>query len=87
VQDENQPVSNANRFRQMADRIELNKDSGFGGACVIIPPSGAGDPIEILLLDHSADIAQFYSTVATRIQRVVDETSTQNQIATGFGRR
>ncbi|MFZ3215648.1 MAG: hypothetical protein WA192_06275 [Candidatus Acidiferrales bacterium] len=87
MSDETQPVSNADRFRLMADRIELNKDSGFGGACVIIPPSGAGDPIEILLLDHSADIAQFYSTVSTRIQRVVGEIEQQNQIATGFGRR
>lgn len=85
--DENESISNAERFRQMATRIELNKDSGFGGACVIIAPGNTGEAIEILLLDHSADIAQFYSTVSTRIQRVVDEISNQNQLAGTFGRR
>lgn len=87
MSDEIQPVSNADRFRLMADRIELNKESGFGGACVIIPPVGAGEPIEILMLDNSADLAQFFSTVATRVARAVDEASAKNQIAQGFGRR
>jgi hypothetical protein len=87
VQDENEPISNAERFRKMADRIELNKESGFGGACVIIPPQGAGEPIEILMLDNSADLAQFFSTVATRVQRAVDEAGNAQQLAMGFGRR
>ncbi len=87
MQDENQPVSNADRFRRMAERIDHNKDAGFGGACVIIPPSGAGEPIEILMLDNSADLAQFFSTVATRVQRAVDEASNNSALAAGFGRR
>ena len=87
MSDEPQIPTNAERFRKMADRIELNKESGFGGACVIIPPQGAGDPIEILMLDNSADLAQFFSTVATRVQRAVDEASNNAALATGFGRR
>lgn len=79
--------TNAERFRKMADRIDLNNESGFGGACVIIPPFGHGEPIEILMLDNSADLAQFFSTVATRVQRAVDEASNNAALATGFGRR
>ena len=87
MSDEPQIPTNAERFRKMADRIELNKESGFGGACVISPPQGAGDPIEILMLDNSADLAQFFSTVATRVQRAVDEASNNSALASGFGRR
>ena len=87
MSDEPQIPSNADRFRKMADRIDHNKDAGFGGACVIVPPTGAGDPIEILMLDNSADLAQFFSTVATRVQRAVDEAGNNAALAQGFGRR
>ena len=87
MNDETQLPSNSEPFRKMADRIEHNLESGFGGACVIIPPTGAGEPIEILMLDNSADLAQFFSTVATRVQRAVDEASNNAALATGFGRR
>ena len=87
MSDEPEVPTNAERFRKMAERIDHNKDAGFGGACVIIPPSGAGDPIEILMLDNSADLAQFFSTVATRVQRAVDEASNNSALASGFGRR
>jgi len=47
MNDETQSPSNADYFRKMADRIDHNKDAGFGGACVFIPPQGMGEPIEI----------------------------------------
>jgi hypothetical protein len=73
MNDEPQIPSNSERFRKMADRIEHNADAGFGGACVFVPPSGGGEPIEILMIDNGANPAQFYSTVATRIQLTLDQ--------------
>ena len=88
--DETQTTSNSDRFRKMADRIDLNKDDGFGGACVIVPPNGTGaNPIEILIVLPAGgvgDLVQFFSMVSSRVQREVDEASTANQIAQGFGR-
>ena len=54
-------------FKEMAQAIEHNRNQGFGGAVVIVPPTGGGDNIELLILDSKADIAQFWSTIKTRI--------------------
>jgi hypothetical protein len=87
MSDETQTPSNADYFRKMADRIDHNKDAGFGGACVFIPPQGMGEPIEILILDTGSEAAQFYSTVATRLQITLDKLQSQNQVAGTYGRR
>ena len=87
MSDETQLPSNAERFRKMAERIDHNKDAGFGGACVFIPPQGMGDPIEVLILDNAGDPAQFYSTVATRLQIALDKMRDQNQMGQSFSRR
>jgi len=87
MNDETQPPSNADYFRKMADRIDHNKDAGFGGACVFIPPQGMGEPIEILILDTGSEAAQFYSTVATRLQIALEKLQSQNQMAGTYGRR
>ena len=87
MNDETQLPTNADRFRKMAERIDHNNDAGFGGACVFIPPQGMGDPIEVLILDNAGDPAQFYSTVATRLQIALDKLQGQNQAAQAFGRR
>jgi hypothetical protein len=52
-------------FRAMAERIEHNAADTFGGACVIVPPEG--EPIELLVLDPTADSAQFIGAVQTRL--------------------
>jgi hypothetical protein len=66
------------RFIAMSERI-LRNDYGakFGGACVIVPPEGGGDPIEFLVLDEAADPAQFWSTIMSRIQIVVQKLDSQ----------
>jgi hypothetical protein len=87
MNDETQLPSNSERFRKMAERIDHNKDAGFGGACVFVPPQGMGDPIEILILDTGSEAAQFYSTVATRLQIALDKLTNQNQAAGVYGRR
>jgi hypothetical protein len=89
MNDETQ-LSNSDRFRKMAERIDLNKDDGFGGSCVIVPPTGAGsNPIEILIVLPAGgvgDLVQFFSMVSSRIQREVDEASNQVAMQQGFGR-
>lgn len=71
----------AERFRAMADRIERNP-SEFGGACVIIPPTGDG--IEFLLIDVKGDMAQFYSAIQTKIQIALKELEDQQRRLQGF---
>lgn len=75
------------RFRAMADALEKNADGSFGGAFVIIPPEGGGDPIETLILDSKQDLAQFWNAVITKCQIMLasaEQTSRQNAT---FGRR
>lgn len=89
MSDETQP-SNADRFRKMAERIDNNREDGFGGACVIMPPAGGGDPIEILIVvppGGFSDLVQFYSMVSSRIQRSLDEVNATVAMQQGFGRR
>ncbi len=77
----------AKRFHAMADNIDHNGGSNFGGACVIIPPENGGEPIELLILDLKADPAQFWATIKTRIEiklAELDELRRNNQ---AFGRR
>lgn len=59
----------------------------FAGACVIVPPAGGGETVEVLLLDEKADPAQFWATVMTRIQMRLKDLETVQQVAQGFGRR
>ena len=72
-------------FDKMAERIRHNKDATFGGACVIIPPTG-GASIEVLMLDSASDLAQFYSTIATRLQIALDQLKDQEATRRAFGR-
>jgi hypothetical protein len=54
----------SDRFRKMAESIDLNEGKPFGGAVVIIPP-GDGPAIEILNIDSREDGLQFYSNIKT----------------------
>jgi hypothetical protein len=72
----------ADRFRAMADRIERNP-AEFGGACVIVPP-GSVDPIEFLVVDPKGDLAQFYSTIQTKLQLQLEELKDQQRRLQGF---
>jgi hypothetical protein len=58
------PVSDY--FRKMATAIDHNAAAGFGGAFVIIPPEGGGNPIETLILDEKQDPAQFWTLLKTK---------------------
>ena len=53
-------------FRDMADRIDLNKDQGFNGAFVVVPPGG-GFASTLVLNDEEAP-SMFWSLVKTRAE-------------------
>ena len=67
------PPTDAQRFARMAQRIEHNKDSTFGGAFVICVPGGMVPPLEALILDATGDPAQFLMVLQTKIQTVLEE--------------
>ena len=74
------------RFRAMADLIERNVDGAtFGGAVVIIPPSEGGDPIEMLMLDVTADAGQFWATIKTRIEIKLNQMDEKARAQAAFG--
>lgn len=60
-------------FRKMADDIMHNADNGFGGAFVIIPPVGGGNPISVLLLDSANDAAMFWGLIGPKAQMALQE--------------
>lgn len=76
---------NSISFTKMARRITHNEDAKFGGAVVIVPPFG--DPIELLMLDGAGDQAQFWSTILSRIQVVMQNLQEKERVASTFGRR
>jgi len=80
------PVSDY--FRKMATAIDHNAAAGFGGAFVIIPPEGGGNPIETLILDEKQDPAQFWIMLQSKCKQQIDiaDAAARNQQA-GFGRR
>ena len=73
------------RFRAMADRVDHNRGI-FGGAVVIVPPAGAGDPIEFILLDVSADAVQFWATIKGRIDKEIAKLDENSRNKQAFGR-
>lgn len=74
-------------FRKMAERIDHNADSRFGGAAVIVPPQQGGDVIELLILDEKGDPAQFWGTILTRAQLEVGRIEGQKQLQHAFQSR
>jgi len=69
-------------FRAMADAID--KNDNFGGAFVIVPPEGAGESVETLILDGKPDPAQFWQMLLTKCQIMIAEIEAAKR---GFGRR
>jgi hypothetical protein len=84
------PAANdpADPFTKMATRIAHNTEGArFGGAVVIVPPDGGGEPIEILFLDQAADAALFWSTVRTKITAVLEALAEKERQGGWQGRR
>ena len=75
----------AGAFREMVKAIEHNKDQPCGGAVVIVPPQGGGDPIAFMTIG-AADLAQFYGNITSRVQIVLQGLQDKQSLASGFGR-
>lgn len=87
MSDEPPARDDAAAFRKMADAIDHNKGkSGFGGAAVIVVPGPDPRVIELLILDASADPAQFLATIMTRVQQMATELNDKARMQMGFGR-
>ena len=82
---ERQESNASDRFRIMADLIDRNVNSTFGGAVVIIPPFEGGDPIEMLMLDVTADAGQFWATIKTRIEIKLNQMDEKARAQATFG--
>lgn len=80
------PPTDADRFANMAKRIEHNTESVFGGAFVICVPGGQVDPLEALILDSKGDAAQFLMVLQAKIQAVLAELQDRERQRTPFGR-
>lgn len=74
LDDPNQPPTKetpSDILRRVADLIERNPSNSFGGAAVVLPPEGAH--IEVLILDPSVNLAQFWSALQGRIALTLQE--------------
>jgi hypothetical protein len=58
-------------FAEMSARIDHNTAADFGGALVIVPPSG--EPLTMLVLDGNRDPALFWAAIGARIAVVVKQ--------------
>ncbi len=77
----------AERFREIADRIDLNTGnarSGFGGAFLIVPPDGV--PAEAVLITDASDVAMFWGLVKAKMDIALAELD-QAQRQGGYGQR
>ncbi len=80
-------MSNADRFSKMAAALDHNSASGFGGAWVVVPPEGGGEPIETLILDSKQDAAQFWSLLQAKASVMIAEIEEKKRTQGAFGVR
>ncbi len=62
-------------FDQMAVTIRRNAGGNFGGAFVLVPPPGFGDPVDSLILNSANAKLQFWAN----LKNIVDQTLLQLQ--------
>lgn len=83
---DNKPFGDAaNVCREMAARLELNKDDLFGGAFVLFPPQG--EAIVHLSLNGHTSKAEFFAFLKSQIDQVCSLIAQQEQEDRAFGRR
>jgi hypothetical protein len=69
----------------MADRLDHNADAKFGGAFVIIPPTG--DAQDMLILDNSGNPAIFWATLRSRVDIALQELQDAERQVSAFPAR
>jgi hypothetical protein len=68
-------------FRELADKIDRNPPEDFGGAFLVIPPTG--DPITGLIVS-SNDLETFFGLVKTKLDVAVDRINEAQRMQPGF---
>jgi len=82
------PPSNAEFFLRVAEEIDRNVASGFGGAFVVVPPKDCGNSIATVILDARQDGMTFWLMLKAKCDaelQVLDAQQRQSQA--GFLRR
>jgi hypothetical protein len=72
-------------FTDMAARIDLNAEEGFGGAFVIVPPGEEPKPRVLLMLDNAESPAMFWAALQTTAQIALQELAKEEEQNAGFG--
>lgn len=72
-------------FTAMAERIDKNEGESFGGAFVIVPPAGAGEPMQAVMFNTGTDLAAFWMLLQAQINSALEQIK-QGQ-ASPYGRR
>jgi hypothetical protein len=72
-------------FRQMADEIERNQPERFGGAFVIVSPTG--EVKDLLLLNRQQDLGMFWGNLKSTAEIAIAEIVEAERNSNTFGRR
>lgn len=75
----------AGAFTKMADAILLNKQASFGGAVVIIPPEGGGEPVDLLLLTRQSPVA-FWALLKATVEAALSDLDAAARQNRAYGR-
>lgn len=80
--------SNAEFFLRVAEEIDRNVASGFGGAFVVVPPKDCGNPIATVILDARQDGMTFWLMLKAKCDAELQALDAQQrQSQAGFLRR
>ena len=80
-------INKATPFADMSLLITQNNDKGFGGAFVVVPPEGGGEPLETLILDSKQDASQFWSLLQAKASVMIAELEEKKRTQGAFGVR
>lgn len=72
-------------FTEMAARIDLNVEQGFGGAFVIVPPGEEPKTRTLLMLNNTEDASMFWSSLLTTCQIALQDIAKEEEQNAGFG--
>jgi hypothetical protein len=82
------PPTNSEFFLKVAEEIDRNVASGFGGAFVVVPPAGAGNPLATVILDARQDGTTFWLMLKSKCDAELQLLAAQErQNQAGFLRR
>jgi hypothetical protein len=68
-------------FDQMAAQIRLNRDGNFGGAFVLVPPIGFGQPVDGLILNSSNAAMMFWMNLKLMVDDMMVQLKEQQRMS------